>query len=46
LTVILLAVDGAGWHKSNDLEKPNNIKFFEFPAYAPEMNPIINTGSA
>jgi putative transposase len=38
--IILLAVDGSGWHKSKDLEKPDNIKLFELPAYTPEMNPI------
>jgi putative transposase len=36
---ILLAVDGASWHKSKSLVIPDNIRLFLLPAYTPEMNP-------
>ena len=32
-------MDGAGWHKSRDLEKPEDIEFIIQPAYSPELNP-------
>jgi putative transposase len=38
--IILLGVDGAGWHKSKGLVIPPNIVLFVLPAYTPEMNPI------
>jgi putative transposase len=37
---ILLAVDGAAWHKSKGLLVPDNIRLFVLPAATPEMNPI------
>ncbi len=37
---ILLALDGASWHKSKGLIVPENIRLFYLPAYTPEMNPI------
>lgn len=37
---ILLAADGAAWHKSRALEIPDNIEIFHLPPYTPEMNPI------
>ena len=38
--VILLCCDGAAWHKSGELEIPDNIELFFIPPYTPEMNPI------
>ena len=38
--VILLCCDGAAWHKSKELEVPENIVLFYIPPYTPEMNPI------
>jgi len=37
---ILLCGDNASWHKSIDLEIPENIRMFYLPPYTPEMNPI------
>jgi len=37
---ILLACDGAAWHKSKTLVIPDNIRLFFLPPATPEMNPI------
>ena len=37
---IILACDGAAWHKSGSLRIPENIKLVFIPPYTPEMNPI------
>lgn len=37
---ILLAVDGAAWHKAKKLDVPPNIELFFLPPATPEMNPI------
>lgn len=37
---IVLACDGARWHKSNTLQIPKNIELVFIPPYTPEMNPI------
>jgi transposase len=37
---VILIVDGAGWHKSNNLLVPQNIKLVYLPPYSPELNPI------
>lgn len=34
---ILLAVDQAGWHTSNDLDVPEGINLIYLPAYSPEL---------
>lgn len=33
-------MDGAGWHKSEKLLYPKNIRIIIQPAYSPELNPI------
>ncbi len=38
--IVVLIMDGAGWHKLQDLEIPENIKIIHLPAYAPELNPV------
>ena len=38
--LILLACDGASWHKSKTLIVPPNIRLFFLPPTTPEMNPI------
>ncbi|MBO0905474.1 IS630 family transposase [Jiella sp. MQZ13P-4] len=38
----LLVWDGAGYHKSHDLNVPGNITIVELPPYAPELNPVEN----
>jgi len=37
---IMLIMDQASWHKSDDLMKFKNIKFNLLPPYSPELNPI------
>jgi len=37
---ILLALDGATWHRANAMEIPENIKLIHLPPATPEMNPI------
>jgi transposase len=36
----LLIVDGAGWHRSDDLKVPKNISLLQLPPYSPELNCI------
>jgi len=38
--LILMALDGAGWHRANDLEVPDNILLIPLPPYSPELNPV------
>lgn len=37
---IIMQVDGAGWHKSKNLEIPDNIHFVVQPPYSPETNAV------
>jgi len=37
---IVLVMDGAGWHKSKDLQVPDNIEIIILPPYSPELNPV------
>jgi len=37
---IVLACDGAAWHKANELKIPHNIRLFLLPPATPERNPI------
>lgn len=36
---IIMCLDGAGWHTSNELILPENIRLLKLPPYAPELNP-------
>lgn len=36
---IIMIVDGAGWHKSQALTLPENLKLHFLPPYSPELNP-------
>jgi hypothetical protein len=38
----VLMMDGAGWHKSGDLDMPKNISPMIIPPYSPELNPVEN----
>lgn len=38
--IILLLIDNAGWHNSNELKIPENIKIFPIPPYSPELQPV------
>jgi len=37
---IVMQVDGAGWHRANDLVVPENIRLISQSAYSPELNPV------
>jgi len=36
---ILMVLDGAGWHRANDLVVPVNMRLQPLPARSPELNP-------
>ena len=38
--IIILLIDGAGWHVSKGLEVPGNIQIFPLPPYTPELQPV------
>ncbi|MBL0318441.1 MAG: transposase [Alphaproteobacteria bacterium] len=37
---ISLVMDGAGWHRSRQLNLPANISIIHLPPYSPELNPV------
>ncbi len=37
---VILVLDGAAWHKSNELKVPPNIELLHLPPYSPELNPV------
>lgn len=37
---VILFVDGAKWHSSEDLQVPKNITLYFLPPFSPELNPI------
>lgn len=37
---IVMVLDGAGWHKSQSMHIPNNIRLLSLPPYSPELNPV------
>jgi transposase len=39
---IVMALDGAGWHRSKGLALPGNVRLLPLPAYSPELNPVEN----
>ena len=36
---IVLVLDGAGWHRSNELQIPDGIELVYLPPYSPELQP-------
>jgi len=36
----ILFLDGAGWHRANNLRVPPSIKLIFLPPYSPELNPV------
>lgn len=36
----IVVIDGAGWHKSEELKIPKNITLIKLPPYSPELNPM------
>ena len=41
-THAVILMDGAGWHKSGDLNVPKNMSLMFIPPYSPELNPVEN----
>ena len=37
---IVMQVDGASWHRSHELQVPENIHLLFQPPYSPEVNPV------
>jgi len=37
---IVMQVDGAAWHRSQELVMPENIRLLFQPAHSPELNPV------
>ncbi len=35
-----MVMDGAGWHRSGELDVPDSVSLVILPAYSPEPNPI------
>lgn len=33
-------LDGAGWHKANALQVPDNMRLDFLPPYSPQLNPV------
>jgi transposase len=38
--IVLMILDGAGWHISRDLDIPPNVVLEPLPPYSPELNPV------
>ncbi len=36
----MMILDGAGWHKSQSMLVPSNIRLINLPPYSPELNPV------
>jgi hypothetical protein len=37
---VIMLVDGAGWHLSQGLKIPENIRLIQQPSHSPELNPV------
>lgn len=37
---IVMIMDGASWHKSQELRVPKNMELIYLPPYSPELNPV------
>lgn len=37
---LLMVMDGAGWHRNQDLVIPDNMRLLLLPPYSPELNPL------
>jgi transposase len=37
---IVMVLDGAGWHKSQRIRLPANLRLLTQPPYSPELNPV------
>ena len=45
-THALVVLDGAGWHRSRELEIPDNVSLLRLPPCSPELNPVGTLFSA
>lgn len=36
---VVMVIDGAGWHRSQELKLAGNVRTLLLPAYSPELNP-------
>jgi hypothetical protein len=36
----IMILDGAGWHRANNLHVPKTIRLIPLPPYSPELNPV------
>jgi hypothetical protein len=36
----IMILDGAGWHRANNLRVPKTIRLVPLPPYSPELNPV------
>ena len=37
---LVMVMDGAGWHRNQDLVIPDNMRLLLLPPYSPELNPV------
>lgn len=37
---IVMVLNGAGWHQSQSLTLPANLRLLKLPPYSPELNPV------
>lgn len=37
---IVMVLDGAGWHQSQERVPPANLRLLKLPPYSPELNPV------
>jgi transposase len=37
---LVMVLDGAGWHQSESLHLPANLRLLRLPPYSPELNPV------
>lgn len=37
---IVMVLDGAGWHQSQSMPIPDNLRLLSLPPYSPELNPV------
>ena len=38
--LILMALEGAGWHRAQRLQIPSNMKLVSLPTWSPQLNPV------
>lgn len=37
---LVMVLDGAGWHRSEAIRLPDNLRLLLLPPYSPELNPV------